>query len=620
MLKALFTKILNQEKTFSKEEKIIIEKYLSSEILLKKEDHFVMNSKYRIGVLKVDKNFALLQDLQSDLKNIKLDITKLNGAYDQDLVLVKRIFNPRNKFKASIIEVLSKNENDILVYVNDNKLISIKEQILLSHKNIQKVCKAYKNFDVLLLDSKTFDVKKHLGNIKDAKIDETLSLYIYKQIHRANFELEVNVEMKDDEKRKDLTSLAFCTIDPSSAKDHDDAIYYDKDENILYVAIADVSYFVKEGSVIDKAASKKAVSMYLPNKVLPMLPFALSEELCSLVEGVNRYAYVFKIFLDNNYAVTKSEVFEAIIKSQKKFAYEDIDAFLEGKNRSNNECEKNILSYITPLYELTKIIRERRLKKGYDFRTVENRLKLNDKQELEQIITEESTASHQLVEECMLLANIEASKKVANIAIYRIHEEPSFKDISKLIDDVNILGIKAKMGSSVHDTILKIQKLAYDSSIRADVDELIIQAQTQAKYSSKNLGHFGLGFLSYSHFTSPIRRYSDLVLHRMLKTKQVPANIDDICDYISNEERLVDVVVWNLEARKYARWANKNIGRECKAVIVNEDKCLAKLSNDMPGLRVSLDNYKGAKLFSKIKVIIKEVDLVSTKIIASIKY
>ena len=176
------------------------------------------------------------------------------------------------------------------------------------------------------------------------------------------------------------------------------------------------------------------------------------------------------------------------------------------------------------------------------------------------------------------------------------------------------------MGSSVHDTILKIQKLAYDSSIRADVDELIIQAQTQAKYSSKNLGHFGLGFLSYSHFTSPIRRYSDLVLHRMLKTKQVPANIDDICDYISNEERLVDVVVWNLEARKYARWANKNIGRECKAVIVNEDKCLAKLSNDMPGLRVSLDNYKGAKLFSKIKVIIKEVDLVSTKIIASIKY
>jgi len=620
MLKELFTKILKEEKDFSKNEKIIIEKYLLKEVILKNDEHYIINSKYRVGILSVEKNFAVLKDLESDLKNIKLDITKLKGAYDKDFVLVKRIFNPRTRFKASIEEVLSSSQSDLLVYVNDKKLITIKEQILLSHKNIQKVTKAYKNFDVLLLDSKSFEVKKCLGNIQDASIDETLSLHIYKQMHRADFELDVNVQMKDDEKRVDLTHLPFCTIDPASAKDHDDAIYFDKEKNILYVAIADVSYFVQEGSIIDKMAAKKAVSMYLPNKVLPMLPFALSEELCSLVEGINRYAFVFKIFLDDNNKVKKSEVFEAIIQSQKKFSYERIDLFLENKEKPSDEIEKNIYAYIEPLYVISKNIRKNRLKKGYDFRTHENRLSLNKNEELEEIIVEHSTASHQLVEECMLLANIEASKKVANIAIYRIHEEPSFKDISKLINDVNILGIKAKMGSSVHDTILKIQKLAQNSSLRDEVDELIIQAQTQAKYSSSNFGHFGLGFQSYSHFTSPIRRYSDLVLHRMLKTKKIPEDIDAICEHISSEERLVDLLVWNLEDRKYARWANKNIGNEYKAIIVDEDRNLAKLISGMEGTRISLDNYKGAKLFTKLKVIIKEVDLVSTKITASIKY
>ena len=412
--------------------------------------------------------------------------------------------------------------------------------------------------------------------------------------------------------------LYFCTIDPNSAKDHDDAIYFDTKENILYVAIADVSYFVKEGSELDLLAFKKSTSVYLPTKVLPMLPPILSEEMCSLKEGVDRYSFVFKLHLDlENLSVKKAELFEAIINSHKNFSYGRIDRVIEGHLDQYSKTEKTIFDYLIPLYEITKKFRKRRLLKGYDFRTTENRLKLkNDK--LESIEVETSTASHQLVEECMLLANIEASKKVNMVGIYRIHEEPAFKAISKLVDDVNILGVNVTLQSDVHDTIVHIQEKAKISMMSAEIDELIIQAQTQAKYSSKNLGHFGLGFTSYSHFTSPIRRYSDLVLHRILKTKQTPKNIEDICEYISLNERKIDQLVWDFEDRTYARWASLHLGEEIKVKVVDTEKARAVCYEKIFGMKVILENYKGQKLFSKMRVKIKSADIVTKVIVATI--
>ena len=414
--------------------------------------------------------------------------------------------------------------------------------------------------------------------------------------------------------------MPFCTIDPNSAKDHDDAIYFDEQNSILYVAIADVSYFVKEGSELDKLAFKKSTSVYLPGKVLPMLPNELSEDMCSLKEGVDRYSYVFKMYLDlENKDVKKAELFEAIINSHKKFSYGRIDRVLEGHLDQYNSVEKEIFDYLLPLYDVIKSFRAKRLEKGYDFRTSEFRLKLKNG-ELFGIDEEESTASHQLIEECMLLANIQASKKVNSVGIFRIHEEPPFKAISQLVDDVNILGVKVKLKSDVHDTITHIQDKASHSVLSEEIDELIIHAQTQAKYSSRNLGHFGLGFKSYSHFTSPIRRYSDLVLHRMLKTKNTPENIDEICEYISTREREVDKLVWDFEDRKYARWAAKNIGTEIKVKIIDIERSKAVCYDKAKGMKVTLDNYKGQNLYTKLRVKIKEANILTKQIIASIKY
>ena len=616
MLKELFIKIQTNQKGYSSDELKQIEKFLKDEIIVKIDDNYELNSKYKVAIVNVGKNLVILEDLISEHKNIKIEFDDLNGAYDGDLVLAKRVFNPRSRTKAKIIKILDGKKNDVLVYIKDKAFHTVKENIKLENKNALK----YKEGEVLLVDNKSLELIKNLGNIEDPKIDEYISLYLYKEIFRLDKPLEIDAKMDDTKPRVDLRDLAFCTIDPSSAKDHDDAIYYDKLENILYVAIADVSYFVKEGSELDKLAYLKSTSIYLPHKVLPMLPPILSEEMCSLKEGIDRYAYVFKIYLDvKNLGVKKSELLEAIIKSHRNFSYGRIDRVIEGQLDQYSKTEKEIFDYLIPLYDLTKKYRAKRLLKGYDFRSSENRLKLRNSN-LESVEVETSTSSHQLVEECMLFANIEASKKVNMMGIYRIHEEPPFKAISKLLDDVNILGVNAKLQSDVHETIVHIQEKAKIAMLSAEIDELIIQAQTQAKYSSKNLGHFGLGFTSYSHFTSPIRRYSDLVLHRMLKTKQTPKNIDDICAHISLNERKVDQLVWDFEDRKYARWANEHIDEEIKVKIVDVEKARAVCYEKMVGMKVVLDNFKGQKLFTKLRVKIKSVDIVTKLIVATIKY
>ena len=616
MLKELFKKIQTDCKTYSKEELIQIENFLKEDIIVKNENNnYELNSKYKVAIVNVGKNLVILEDLLSEHKNIKIEFDDLNGAYNGDLVLAKRIFNPRSRVKAKIVRILDGKKNEVLVYIKDKAFHTVKENIRLENKNALK----YNEGDVLLVDNKSLDLIKNLGNIEDPNIDEFISLHLYQEIYRLEKRLEVDAKMDDTKQRVDLRDLCFCTIDPNSAKDHDDAIYFDTKENILYVAIADVSYFVKEGSELDLLAFKKSTSIYLPQKVLPMLPPVLSEDMCSLKEGQDRYSYVFKMYLDvQNQSVKKSELFEAIIKSHKNFSYGRIDRVIEGHLDQYSKIEKEIFDYLIPFYEISKKFRAKRLLKGYDFRTSENRLKLRNSK-LESIEVETSTASHQLVEECMLLANIEASKKVNTVGIYRIHEEPAFKAISKLVDDVNILGVNAKLQSDVHETILHIQQKAKIAMLSAEIDELIIQSQTQAKYSSKNLGHFGLGFSSYSHFTSPIRRYSDLVLHRILKTKQTPKNIDDVCSHISLNERKVDQLVWDFEDRIYARWAADNIGEDIKVKVVDTEKGRAVCYENMIGMKVVLENYKGQKLFSKMGVKIKSADIVTKIIIATIK-
>ena len=316
MLKNLFIKLQNQDSKFDEVEIEKLKEFEKEDIVIFENGKYLLNSKFKIGTIKVNKNRATLHDLINEHKDISLDFEHLGGAFDGDLVVAKRLFNPRSKIKAKVIKILSEIKNDILVYVKDGNYFTVKESIELKNK---KKLKAKEN-DILLVDSKTFEISRNLGNIENAKLDEKISLILYKEDFRLNKKIEVDAKMDDPKPRVDLTELPFCTIDPNSAKDHDDAIYFDHKNSILYVAIADVSYFVKEGSILDLEAFKKSTSAYLPGKVLPMLPNELSEEMCSLKEGVDRYSYVFKIYLDLvKLEVKKSELIEAVINSHRKF-------------------------------------------------------------------------------------------------------------------------------------------------------------------------------------------------------------------------------------------------------------------------------------------------------------
>ncbi len=569
------------------------------------DNKYVLNSKYKIGKIILKKDIA--QFIDKDMQKIFIELDKLNGAYTNDLVLVQMIFNPRSKTKAKVIKIVERNNAKILCFVKEKKLLSVKDSIDL---NCKVSLKSYKDGDILVIQQDK--IIESWGNIDNPHLDEKISLYLREQDFRSGeYETDVNDEFKMSE-RVDLTHLPFCTIDPVSAKDHDDAIYYDKYEHILYVAIADVSAFIKEGSELDIEARKRAFSIYLPNKVMPMIPFSLSAGLCSLKPDVKRFSFVVKMELDTkNLEVVSSEFFEATIISKNKYSYEEIDNVLEDQNDGYDEILK--------LYSITKKFRKKRLATGFDFRTEELRLKLDEKENLTNIVVETSSPSHKLVEECMLLANCQSAKKLKGLGIFRVHEQPSAKGIEKLIEDISLLGLKVKLKSDIHKTIQDIQTKASAVGLENEVDTLIIQSQQQARYSSKKAEHFGLGFDDYSHFTSPIRRYADLVLHRILKTKQIPQDIDDICLDISDKEREIASLVWDLEDRKYARWANENIDLEVEAIIVDAVNGIAKLTSKMSGARVFCENYDGEKLFDKVKVKFISSDILTKKIVVDIQ-
>ena len=576
------------------------------EIVKFKNEKYTLNSKYKIGKIKLSNKIATLDIENNSSQKIFIDFDNLNGAYNDDKVIVQILFNPKGKTKAKVVYIIESSNSSVLVFCQENKLFTIKESVQIVNESLGLL-----DGDIAVI--KNNNISKHIGNITDPKVDEIISLYLYNELYRLDQfnNIKIPTSSIDSNKRIDLTHLDFCTIDPASAKDHDDAIYYDEKNSELYVAIADVSAYVKEYSDLDNEAQKRAFSIYLPHKVLPMLPFELSTDLCSLVPNKPRLSYVFKIKLDlKNLKVKNAELFEATIESKHKYSYEYIDDILN-KNNSENEFVK--------LYNITKRFRSKRLKNGYDFRNDEVRLTLNKDESLKSYQVESSTPSHSLIEECMLLANQEAAKKLKLLGIFRVHDEPSPAKIKKLLDDVNELGLKAKLKQDVHSTILSIQAKAKNANIEQEVDELIIQSQQQAKYSSIKQEHFGLGFKDYSHFTSPIRRYSDLVLHRILKTNNIPKDIEKICEDISGTEREIASLVWDYEDRKYARYLSENMDKIFSARIVDTTNKIVKLNDSsMVGARVYLENYSGEKLFTELKIKIISSDIISKKVLGKV--
>ena len=357
-------------------------------------------------------------------------------------------------------------------------------------------------------------------------IDETFDAVLL------NFAENIREEITDAdlEDRLDIRDKAVFTIDPVDAKDFDDALSIEKISNGSYrvgVHIADVSHYVPEGSALDKEAHKRATSVYLVDRVIPMLPSRLSEKVCSLNPGVDRMAFSVFFNITESGEVKKYEFHKTVIHSKRRFTYEDVQQILDAG-------EGDYLNELQVLEKLSKTLRAQRMESGgLDFETEEVRFRLGSKGEPIEVIKKERLDSHRLIEEFMLLANrtvaayltvkFGQNEKAPHPVIYRVHGAPQMEKVQVLASFVRKIGFdlkldrKGKESATVSSKALRelLQKV-HGTNVEFLVNELVLRSMSKAVYSPSNDGHFGLGFEHYTHFTSPIRRYPDLLVHRML--------------------------------------------------------------------------------------------------------
>lgn len=598
-----------------------------------KDNLYIIAKKHFFGSVDIAMSgTGFLEAYSSEIKkDLLIEPNDLLGATKGDIVVVKRVYSGNRRAKGKVVAILKRKYQNLVVYLKktNNRITAhnIKTDLITPINATQKSLRLLPKNTILTIDSISTNIKEVLGTIDQVGVDEKISMALFNKVEEFSYEAKKEIESYGDSvdaslypNRVDLRDLDFVTIDPYDAKDFDDAVYFDVDRCVIYVAIADVSSYVHPYTKLDMEAKKRGFTIYFPHKSIPMLPRILSEKLCSLQPHVDRLAYTFKITLDpKTYEVKKEELFESIINSSRRFNYEEIDEILDGK-KVDKEDEK-LLPWIFELNKAIRVIRERRLKKGYTFATDEIKIHLDaDNKSISKTTIGKQTASHELIEDCMLLAN-KASAKMLESGIFRVHPTVSPKSIEALLEDIMEFGIFVESIPDTHKLILNIQKKAKEMGIQEDIDKLIIRSQKQAFYSHKKDIHFGLGFKEYSHFTSPIRRYSDLMLHRLLKSLKTPkehryllTNIESDCKSVSILERETDKVVRDFTDRKYARWANDNLNGIFQARIKYIKKStIAILQSPIIGARIILQE-EDLELFSLVDIKIISVDLLRGKI------
>lgn len=611
-----------------------ISQWLAKKYITKKENIYKFHSKYRAGTIGLVQNATAYLHVIGELtKNLFIGEGNLHGAKEGDLVILQRILGKRGTPSGVVAEIVGRAVSYSVAYVDSTKaLVDIKTDFKIEVNLQQKELETFNINDVFQINNQDNSIMQKLGNLQDPHVDEKIVLAQFNKHDKFSKEIleqatsfsDVDASLYPD--RKDLRELNFCTIDPVSAKDFDDAIFWDEQNQTLYVAIADVSEYVKPFGEIDNEAIYRGFSTYLPHRSIPMLPRQLSETLCSLQPHVDRLAYVFEMKL-KNFEVVSSKVYEAIIHSKRRFTYEEIDDFLSNKLKAKNNVEEQIFKDLTNLKKVTDKLREKRLQIGFDFRSKELEMKLDENSNIISTDFAQETPSHSLIEDCMLLANKESAKRFTK-GVFRIHEPPSQVKLQKLYQELASIGLFIEIKDTIKETITAIQKQAKQMNLESEVDTLIIRSQMQARYSPLNAGHFGLGFEEYTHFTSPIRRYSDLIVHRLLKAiakndkdegSYVLRNIESMCITISEKERESSGIEVEFMTRKFTRWAEQNIDKTFNAKVISTDPELkVEIEDKISGAKVFITSHAEVVLFEKVKVKITKTDIAKAKIFGEI--
>ncbi len=334
--------------------------------------------------------------------------------------------------------------------------------------------------------------------------------------------LEAEPRESDKEGRVDLRDLPFVTIDGEDARDFDDAVYCKKRIGgwRLWVAIADVSHYVRPGSALDDEAAVRGNSVYFPERVVPMLPEALSNGLCSLNPGVDRLAMVCEMTLSRTGNLTGFQFYEAVIHSHARLTYTQVGQVLEEGSAEGVPAERiDDLQRLHALYHVLRAARD--LRGAIDFETVETRIVFDEHRKIDRIVPVHRNDAHKLIEECMLCANVAAARFFEQMklpSLYRVHEGPNEEKLENLRSFLGELGLD--LGGGDKPTPGHYQALLAQVADRDDasvIQTMLLRSLSQAVYAPENKGHFGLDYPAYTHFTSPIRRYADLLVHRGIR-------------------------------------------------------------------------------------------------------
>ncbi len=604
----------------------ILDKMTSKGILYysdrKKKYMLLKNSHLLLGkmILKSGKHgdFGFVE-IGEGKEDIYIATVNLNGARHGDIVLIEQA---RDKTEGRVIRVIERNSKE---FVGEFYMIGTKSYVhpdnkdlvqdILIPREMTKGAVAGSKVLVKPLNGNKYvgEVTNIIGHKDDVGID--IVSFVYEHGFRPDFPEAVIQELdnipdtvseQEMQGRKDLRDVTIFTIDGADTKDIDDAVSIKKVDDTHYelgVHIADVSNYVKPGMEIEKEAYERGTSVYLVDRVIPMLPHKLSNGICSLNEGVDRLALSCIMTIDTKGVVTSYEITPSVIQSRKKMTYDSVNNYLEkGIIDSGYEPFTKDLSLMN---ELSKILRKKMIDRGYiEFEDPEAKILVDDKCHPYDIKLREQRTGEQLIENFMIVANETVASYIfyRNLpGIYRVHDKP---DPLRIQDFMKFLSLKGyvTMGDMKQDkkfSVRNFQMILKQIEDKPDsklLNRLAIRCQKKAIYDAENIGHFGLGSKCYAHFTSPIRRYPDLTLHRLVKdyqnnyTDEVINHweeiLPDICEHSSQKEQDSVNCERDVDKMKKAEYMEDHIGEIYDGVIsgVTEFGIFVELDNTVEGL------------------------------------
>ncbi|MEG0360533.1 MAG: ribonuclease R [Longicatena sp.] len=587
----------------------------------KNNEYYLINQlQFFSGVLEMNKKGFGFVKVDED-RDFYIHESKMKDAYDKDTVLLEKIPSRGSREEGKVVRVIKRGQTryvgevkrgkrDFYVDCDDGKF---NQPIFVDQGHMHGAVLGHK----VVVEIKTYkpqikgNIVTVIGHRNDPGVDilsivhaHDVDIEFPKEVYEQIENMPDEIDTTDIGNRVDLRNEVIVTIDGDDAKDLDDAISLKKLDNGHYelgVHIADVSYYVEEGSALDKEAVKRGTSIYLVDRVIPMLPHKLSNGICSLNPNVDRYTLSCIMEINNEGVVVNHEIIESVIHSSYRMTYNNVNKILDGDKEVQDKY-KDVIDLFFLMQEVALVLRKKKDQRGsIDFDVNEAKVLVDKNGKPIDVVLRERGASDRIIEEFMLKANetvAEHFKWMDIPFIYRVHEQPKLKKLQQFVSMVKPLGYTIK-GSLEHvfpNELSAIVEASKGTEEHTIISTMLLRCMQKARYDEECLGHFGLADEYYTHFTSPIRRYPDLLVHRLIRKYLFEQRFDMVGHYqevipylaerASNREREAIDIEREVTDMKMAEYMSGHIGEEFDGLIcsITQFGFFVELPNTVDGL------------------------------------